>query len=178
MIRFPLVCIALTVLGCSKSAPPVAERRAAAAASRPPTAPSRHATAPMAENPRDIGALFEIEAENRPAGTLRSERAFEAFAEAGLEIHEQRQHLGRPYGARYCVGAKSGASLALSVCEYVDTEAARAGAEASRKIPLARREIRLNGATSLTLRRIENTPESEALARRFFEVFGDLEVTR
>jgi hypothetical protein len=156
--------VVLGLFGCSKPAPPAAERRS-------PATTSRHPTAPIAENPRDIGALFRVESESRPAGTLRAEQAFEAFRRAGLEVHDQRQHLGRPYGARYCVGAKSGTSLALSVCEYVDVEAARSGAEASRKIALAHREIRLNRATSLTVRQIEKTPESDALALSFFTAF-------
>jgi len=126
----------------------------------------------MAENPRDINALFRVEADNRPSGTLRAEDAYDAFRRAGLELHEQRQHLGRPYGARYCVGAKSGSELALSVCEYIDDAAAVAGAESSRKLTLANREIRLNHATSLTIRQLVKTPESAALAARFFEAFG------
>lgn len=155
----------LALSGCTKAAPP-AERTA-------PSSSSRHATAPIAENPRDIAALFKVEADNRPGGTPRAEDAFEAFRRAGLEVHEQRQHLGRPYGARYCVGAKSGVSLALSVCEYVDAEAARSGVEASRKISLAHREIRLKRATSLTVRQIQKTPESDALALRFFAAFDE-----
>lgn len=125
----------------------------------------------MAENPRDIAALFRVEAENRPSGALRAEDVLDAFRHAGLELHEQRQHLGRPYGARYCVGAKSGTALALSVCEYVDEAAARAGVEGSRKIALAHREIHLKRTTSLTVRQIETTPESAALAARFFQTF-------
>jgi hypothetical protein len=154
----------LGLVGCSKSAPAPVERQQASAT-------SRHPTAPAADNPRDIAALFRVEADNRPTGTLRAEEALDAFRKAGLEIHEQRQHLGRPYGARYCVGAKSGPQIALSVCEYVDADAARAGAEASRKIVLAHREIRLKRATSLTVRQISHTPESQALAARFFEAF-------
>ncbi len=158
------LCAVLVLTGCSKSAPPTAEQRPSATPVRPPTAP-------RAENRRDIAALFRVEADNRPEGTLRVELAFDAFRRAGLEIHEQRQHLGRPYGARYCVGAKSGAALALSVCEYIDADAARTGADASRKLALKHREIRLNRATSLTVRQLQKTPESDALAARFFAAF-------
>lgn len=154
----------LALAACSKPTGPSPERSEPALTSAKPTAP-------LADNPRDIAALFRVEAESRPSGTLRAERVFDAFRRAGLEIHEQRQHLGRPYGARYCVGAKSSAKLALSVCEYVDMQAARAGVDTSRKIPLAHREIRLNGATSLTVRQLQNTPASAALAARFFEAF-------
>ena len=160
------------LIGCSKASAsgPGAEQRATTRASVQP----RRATAPMAENPRDISALFQVEASNRPSGTLRAEDVLGAFRAAGLTLHEERQHLARPYGARYCVGAKSGAELALSVCEYIDQEAARAGAETSRKIPLANREIRLNRATSLTVRQLKKTTESDALAARLLEAFAKL----
>ena len=128
----------------------------------------------MAENPRDINALFQVEANSRPSGTLRAEDALDAFRHAGLELHDQRQHLGRPYNARYCVGAKSGPDIALSVCEYIDPDAARSGAEASRKIALAHREIRLNQATSLTVRQINKNAASDALAARLFQTFARL----
>ena len=41
-------------------------------------------------------------------------------------------------------------------------------------IPLAHREIRLNRATSLTVRHIDKTPASDALAQRLFETFAKL----
>ncbi len=135
----------------------------------------RHATAPMAQNPRDINALFENEASSRPAGALRAEDAFAAFQRAGVELSEQRQHLARPYGARYCMGAFAGGrELALSVCEYVDTSAAQIGAAQSRKISLANREIRINRATSLTIREINKTAANDALSSRLFDNFDKL----
>jgi hypothetical protein len=91
-----------------------------------------------------------------------------------MELDSVRQHLGRPYGARYCVGAKSGTLIALSVCEYIDAAAANAGAEVSRKVVLANREIRINQATSLTVREIEKTSVADALAKRLFESFAKL----
>jgi hypothetical protein len=168
-----LVVLAAALLGsvaCSKSS----SSREAPALAASASATGQHPTAPMADNPRDINALFRVEADNRPTGTLRAEDVLDDFRRAGLELHEQRQHLGRPYGARYCVGAKSGRELALSVCEYVDATAAGAGAEASRKIALANREIRLNRATSLTVRQIHKSPASDALSARFFEAFAKL----
>jgi hypothetical protein len=136
---------------------------------------ARYATAPMAQNPRDINALFQNEAANRPAGGLRAEDTLAAFHRAGIELSEERQHLARPYGARYCMGAfAAGRDLALSVCEYVDTTAAQAGAAASGKIALKNREIRLNRATSLTIREINKTPESDGLSTRIFDNFAKL----
>ena len=118
--------------------------------------------------------MFQNEAANRPTGTIKAEDAMEAFRKDGIELDTVRQHLGRPYGARYCVGAKSGATIALSVCEYIDAAAANAGAEMSRKVVLANREIRINQATSLTVREIEKTPASDALAKKLFDSFAKL----
>jgi hypothetical protein len=137
-------------------------------------AEAQRPTAPRAENPRDINALFQVESENRPLGGLRVEDALAAFRSAGIELHAERQHLARPYGARYCMGAKSGSELVLSVCEYVDAAAAEAGVTVSRKIPLKDREIRVRRASSLTVRLLQKTPQSEALAARLFERFTKL----
>ena len=118
--------------------------------------------------------MFQNEAANRPTGTIKAEDAMEAFRKAGVVLDTVRQHLGKPYGARYCVGAKSGELIAVSVCEYIDTAAANAGAEMSRKLVLANREIRIKGATSLTVREVEKTPAADALAKKLFDSFAAL----
>ncbi len=176
MNKLFLLCTAglIGLTGCSKSSAVGLDRDKPKGASSANELSARHPTAPNAQNPRDIAALFQVEASNRPTGTLRAEDVLEAFRRSGIELHEERQHLARPYGARYCRGAKSGAGLALSVCEYIDASAAQSGAEVSRKIPLAHREIRLNRATSLTVRHIDKTPASDALAQRLFETFAKL----
>lgn len=138
------------------------------------SASARHATAPRAENPRDINALFRVEAENRPQSAPRVEDAMAAFRAAGVAVQAERQHLARPYGARYCVGAESGPDLALSVCEYIDAAAAAAGVATSRKMPLKNREIRVQGATSLTVRLIKSTAEARAVEARLFQAFAKL----
>jgi len=97
-----------------------------------------------------------------------------AFQKAGLSVTDQRQHLGRPFGARYCWGAKSGVDVALSVCEYVDRSSAEKGAEQSRQASAPHREVRINQATSLTVRRIKNDATSAALSERLFDEFAKL----
>ena len=175
-----VVCLLLAcsvLANCRKTAAPQPEPSATASASIVSAAASdaiRHPTAPQAENPRDFGALFQNEAANRPIGTIKAEDAIEAFRKAGVELDTVRQHLGRPYGARYCIGAKSGTRIALSVCEYIDAAAASTGAELSRKVVLANREIRINQATSLTVREIEKSPEADALAKKLFDTFATL----
>ena len=138
------------------------------------SAKARPTTAPPTQDPRDFGAMFQNEAAHRPGGTITVEDALAAFRQAGIQLDSVRQHLGRPYGARYCVGAKSGNALALSVCEYVDAAAATEGAETSRKLALANREIRVNQATTLTVREIEKTPAVDAVSEKLFERFARL----
>lgn len=165
---------ALALVSCSKSAArPGNETRALASVASAPV--GQHVTAPMAQNPRDINALFQNEAANRPASALRAEDTLAAFKRAGIELSEERQHLARPYGARYCMGAFAGGrEIALSVCEYIDATAAQNGATESRKISLKDREIRINRATTLTIREIHKTAENDALSARIFGSFEKL----
>lgn len=130
-------------------------------------------TAPLAPNPRDINALFQVEAENRPSGAPRAEDVIAALQRGGVNASEVRQHLARPYGARYCLGAVA-ADCALSVCEYIDSAAAEAGAAASRKIPLGHREVQVHGKLSLTVREIKASNAADALSARAFELFRSL----
>ncbi len=153
------------------SPPPVASVNVASAVA---TDSERHPTAPSPQNPRDFGAMFANEAANRPTGTIKAENAMDAFRKDGIPLETVRQHLGRPYGARYCVGAMSGTAIALSVCEYIDVQAAKDGADNSRKIVLANREIQLNEATTLTVREVEKTPEADAVAKKLFDSFAKL----
>ena len=118
--------------------------------------------------------MFQNEAAHRPGGTVTAEDTLAAFRQDGIQLDSVRQHLGRPYGARYCVGAKSGNALALSVCEYVDSAAAAEGAEMSRKLSLPNREIRVNQATTLTVREIEKNPAADAVTEKLFERFARL----
>lgn len=118
--------------------------------------------------------MFQNEAASRPTDTIKAEDALTAFRDSGIELDKVRQHLGRPYGARYCVGAMSGTAIAISVCEYIDAAAAKAGTDSSRKIVLANREIQINQATSLTLREVEKTPAADEVAKKLFETFAKL----
>jgi hypothetical protein len=167
-----IICGAL--VGCSKPSTNESAPVASSSAVPPSVDSSRSPTAPAAENPRDFGSLFRTESENRPSGTIKAEDAIATFEKDGIRLDKVRQHLGRPYGARYCVGGMAGTAIAVSVCEYIDAKAAEAGAEASRKIVLANREIRINQATSLTVREVEKTPEADAVAQKLFASFAKL----
>lgn len=118
--------------------------------------------------------MFQSEATNRPGHTIKTEAAYDAFQQAGVAVDSMRQHLAKPYGARYCVGANAGPAVAISVCEYVDAAAARAGAEVSRKIVLANREIQVNQATTLTVREVEKTAAADETSKKLFAAFAKL----
>ena len=175
-MNHPILSLALcaALVGCGKSQAPQAELPLAKNEHLSASAEARHATAPAPQNPRDFGAMFGNEAANRPTGTVKAEDAIAAFQKDGVELNTVRQHLGRPYGARYCVGALAGTAVALSVCEYIDPNAAQAGTETSRKLLLANREIRINQATTLTIRETEKTPAADAVTKTLFDRFAKL----
>ena len=164
-----------TDVSSASSTPPAQAIAADVKAAKP--ADSVNATAPLPANPRDIPSLFQTEAAARPTGTIRVEDAVAAFRKDGIQIDDVKQHLARPYGARYCVGTKLSNLVAISLCEYVDTTAAKAGVAVSQKIPLANREIQLNQATSLTVRDLEKTPAADALGQRLFASFAKLKTS-
>src|SRR5437868_14944058 len=64
---------------------------------------------PPPPQPVTIADMFDRETKARlppAAGHLRVEDAFAAFKKAGIAFVEEQQHLAKPYGAVYCVGAK------------------------------------------------------------------------
>jgi hypothetical protein len=93
------------------------------------------------------------EAASRPTETPRAEDVLAAIAKNGIPIQDQAQHLGYPIGARFCIGAKSPPSLAMSACEYADVAAAAAGRDASAKafVTVEHRDIVVNKKTTLTI---------------------------
>jgi hypothetical protein len=74
------------------------------------------------------------EAASRPASALRAEQLFLALERRGLLLSRKRQVLASTVGARYCELAVSDAGLGVSLCEYGDDAAARAGSEASHRL--------------------------------------------
>lgn len=159
-----------SLVACSKK--PKDNAPAAAATASVAAVAERHPTAPEPQNPRDFGAMFANEASSRPAGPVKTEDVLDAFRKEGIQLDTVRQHLARPYGARYCVGAMVGTAIALSVCEYVDPQAATDGRASALKIPLANREVQINTATTLTVREVEKTPDADAVVKRLFATFA------
>jgi len=78
-----------------------------------------------------LGARLADEAASRPGRALRAEQLFAALERRGVLLSQKRQVLASTVGARYCELAVSDSGLGVSVCEYADDQAARAGSDAS-----------------------------------------------
>ncbi len=165
MKRIVLAVTVMAVWGCSKQAPapvPVAA----------PVAPA----APAVARSGSLGGALEQESLRRPEGTPRAEDVMGAFKGAGVKLSSEKQHLGAPIEAAYCVGAESGGGLSLSVCEYDDAAKASAGKQMSLKAfgAITHRQIYLNKKTTLTV--LESAPSAEADAeqKQLVELFAKL----
>lgn len=198
-----LVIPALALLpacdGCNKNAPGGAADAApaAATAAEKPAASvdaSSLAAAPWAATPGATAALlpnmgiperFQIESSSRPAGLkVNVESVFAALAKGGLTVVEKKQHLGQPFGARYCVGARvvNGKAetdptlLQISVCEFISTKVAEqskiASLEAFKQIP--RRDIHVKDQTTLTVRGESDAPEVLGAMKKAIELYDAL----
>lgn len=167
-----VIGMSLGILACSKTAPETTTTTASSA-STPASAP------PPASPPSGAGMTipqkFEAEAKNRPAGTVRVEDVTAAFTAAGADIREEKQHLGSPYLAKYCVGLKTGEDIHASICEYDDEKTAVDGMKQSEKaFMLPNRSLHRNGATTLTLRLGKNGADDQALAKKMIAAFESL----
>jgi hypothetical protein len=96
-------------------------------------------------------------------------------------VVDRKQHLGSPFGARYCLGARAIGSnntpmLQISVCEFVSVEAARIGrdysAEGMKTIPL--RTVYVNKQTTLTLREEKKDPDIDAMVEKAAAAYAKL----
>ena len=155
-------------------------------AAAPASTPAPPAAVPMAAAPdrtvpmpsgkplgASIGAILATEGSSRPTGTPRAEDVFALFARNGVAVQDQKQHLGAPVGARYCMGGTTESGVALSVCEYVDAAAAEAGKALSTKAfaQMANRDIAIRKSSTLT---ILATPATRAEAKKLFSWFEQI----
>ncbi len=156
---------------------------APSAAASGPASPLAIPGATVATMPNfGIPQRFAAEQAGRPPGVHPSvEEVYAALEKAGVTIVDRQQHLGAPFGARYCLGARAvGAGntpmLQISVCEFVSAEAAKVGreysAEGMKVIPL--RTVYANKQTTLTLREEKQTPEIDALVQKAAAVYAKL----
>jgi hypothetical protein len=76
----------------------------------------------------------------------------------------------------FCLGAQAEQGVSMSVCEYANEAAARAGRDASSAAfkSIANREIFVNRSTTLSVLQSPRTSGSEALVKRAVEAFAGL----
>jgi hypothetical protein len=128
---------------------------------------------------RDVTPLLArlaYEAQHRMAVGLPAERVLDALDREKLRIIERKQFLGEVVHARYCLGGRTEAGLAIAACEYEDPAAAGAGKELmdrrfSAMSPWARRSA--HGTIVLTIADPSGVAHDE-LAAHAFEVFAAL----
>jgi hypothetical protein len=129
---------------------------------------------PTGAIPADV--RIASEAKDRPKDTVTVEQTVAAFKAAGAEIREQKQHLGHPFRAKYCMGIQTGADIHMSICEYESAAKAVEGRGVSLQAFAAvpNRSIYANGGTTLTVRLGQNGPEDQALAKKLVATFEGL----
>jgi hypothetical protein len=152
-----------------------------ASADRVPWAAIPGATANLLPN-MSIPERFQIEASSRPQGlTPNADDVFKAFASRQLTVTDTKQHLGSPFGARYCLGGRATSDpsttlLHISVCEYISPELAKAASEYSAQTmsSIENRTVRAHKQLSLTIREEKKAPENDAAAAKATEIFEKL----
>lgn len=122
-----------------------------------------------------IPERFASEALHRPPGlTVRVEPTTAAFRQAGIALTDEKQHLGHPYLANFCVGAKAKSDeVTFSICEY-DTDAkATEGAASNDKTfkAINNRHTHRNGATTLTILEAVKNDENDAIVKKLVDIF-------
>lgn len=120
-----------------------------------------------------LGERLAREASARPARAVRPEQLLAALRDRGVAIVRARQVLASTLGASYCALSVSDAGLVVSLCEFSDPAAARAGAQRSHQQfdgIIAGRRLITQGNSLLTLSHPEGQgAASEArLAERVF----------
>ena len=124
----------------------------------------------------DLMQQLVIEKASRKADAVKAETVIEALNKGGVPVDSVKQFMGRTVLALYCSGGATGHSTSVTVCEYADAEAAKAGLAHSEKqfgtIPL--RTLTQNKASVLTLVRATDTPETKAEADKAIEIFTKL----
>ncbi len=166
-----LFVVALLAVGCSRKSEPDAAR-----AEAPPAPVTVTKAATVAPGPIRPSVTLSDQLENeravRPTDTPRVEDVLAALDRAGVATTDRQQHVATIFGARYCMGAKSG-DVAFSVCEYESASAAEAGRRLSLKaLGATDREIVVNHKTTLTVRRPSvRTAASEDVAKKSIATF-------
>jgi hypothetical protein len=185
--RFSFAFLLVAAVACSKAQPEPTKAVASATANASANAEAEKlaatkiasALATIGSHPSagiPFGERFATEAASRPKGGVRAEKVHDAWTKAGIAFGHQKQHLGQPFEASYCIGGKVGEDIATSVCEYTDEKAAESGRQTSLKAFAAvpGREIVRNNATTLTVRIATPSDAAKATAEKMKKLFAEL----
>jgi hypothetical protein len=159
------VLLALAVLaaaGCAKKTSPADESSGAPSATTTAApAASAAASAVGPGNPSlaetTLADRLAREARNRPPIQPNADDVLAALAKVGAVMPTKRQGLGATYKASFCEGGTtSDGAITVSICEYSDEAAAKAGLEALKDIfPAKGAEHVLHKDTVLTTLRLK-----------------------
>jgi hypothetical protein len=180
ILTLVVVAGSCAMIRCSRAVPEQSSSTTAASpaatsvASAPPSPASMPTFLPGSGLP--LAERFAMEAQSRPKTGLTVERVHAAWRSAGITLTEEKQHLGAPFEAKYCVGSKVAMAVAASVCEYSDAAAAEHGKATSSSAfrAVSDREIIANGSTTLTVRINEVNDANRALAAKMKQTFTAL----
>lgn len=115
-----------------------------------------------------VARLGAEQAAHRAGEGRRAEAVLAALESAGVKIVQPQQYLGTSVAATYCIGGRTGAGLAVAVCEYPDEASARSGRETllGKFKGSATRDVRLHGTLTMTLTG-KNVAEKERAVAAF-----------
>lgn len=171
-----VITLAMLAAACAKKDEPAPARTEAAPA--PAAAGTTQTSGALAAaRPLRPVVTLEDQLENeravRPDGTPHVEAVIAALEKSGLTVTDRQQHVATIYGAKYCLGAKSG-EVAFSICEYETKEAALAGRSLSLKaLGAVNRDIFVNQKTTMTVRQpAVKTAASETVAKKSVDAFA------
>ena len=175
-----LVLTALLFAACSKkpdtsSTPGPASATAASSAPAASAAPASPAAAGSGVA-FTLGERLRTEAQNRPPLHPNADDVLDAFEKAGGGVAAKKQGLAATYKASFCEGGTtSDGALTMSVCEYPNDDAAKAGLAALQAIyPASQARHVLHKDTVLTTLRLKDGPATQALEGKLVAAYTAL----
>lgn len=157
--------------GCSETSPPVVSKEPDPSVSRAKGAIARTATsgrfAPLRQR------LAE-EASHRIEVPLKTDEVFAALEKDGIMLERKRQQTASPHFASYCMSARTGVKVHVTVCEHESEERAEENVKAIQRVERPERKIVKNGQTTLLTRRDLNDDSETPLVEKVIRVFEQM----
>jgi hypothetical protein len=173
------IAIAIALPSCTKKdAEPEAARLPSSTPASAPAPAAAPALLPAARDPRPDDTLFGLlatEAQSRPRIQPAADDVFAALEKGGLAVADRKQSLGRTYKAAFCTGGYTkDASLAVSVCEYPDDAAAKAGLDAARALfpGMSNRTVAGHKSTLIIVINEKGDAAADARAKRVIALYS------